>query len=123
MGLFNRLINRRQQGSFYEQKAREFLEHQGLSFVAANQHFKCGELDLIMQEGKTIVFIEVRQRRNNRFGSAVESVDYQKQRKWQNAANMWLLKQNKCLETANCRFDLIAFEGNQKPLWIPNFLG
>ncbi|QLB19486.1 YraN family protein [Mannheimia granulomatis] len=123
MELFNKLINRRKQGSIYEQKAREFLEAQGLRFVAANQSFKCGELDLIMQDGQTTVFIEVRQRKSNRFGSAVESIDYRKQQKWQNAANMWLLKQNQSLDTANCRFDVIAFEGNQLPLWIPNFLG
>lgn len=123
MGLFSRLTNRREQGSLYEQKARAFLETQGLKFIAANQSFKCGELDLIMQEGQTVVFVEVRQRKSNRFGSAVESIDYRKQQKWQNAANMWLLKQNQSLETANCRFDVIAFEGNQTPLWIPNFLG
>lgn len=123
MGLFNRLINKREQGSFYEQKARVFLEQQGLRFVAANQAFKGGELDLIMQDGQTVVFVEVRQRKSNRFGSAVESIDYRKQQKWQNAANMWLLKQNQSLETANCRFDVVAFEGNQTPVWIPNFLG
>lgn len=123
MGLFNRLINKREQGSFYEQKARLFLEQQGLRFVAANQHFKGGELDLIMQDGQTIVFVEVRQRKSDRYGSAVESIDYRKQQKWQNAANMWLLKQHQSLETANCRFDVVAFDGSQSPLWIPNFLG
>ncbi|AHG76236.1 YraN family protein [Mannheimia varigena] len=123
MGLFNRLINKREQGSFYEQKARVFLEQQGLRFVAANQYFKGGELDLIMQDGQTIVFVEVRQRKSDRYGSAVESIDYRKQQKWQNAANMWLLKQNQSLDTANCRFDIVAFDGEQPPLWIPNFLG
>ncbi|WP_025235362.1 YraN family protein [Mannheimia sp. USDA-ARS-USMARC-1261] len=123
MGLFNRLINKREQGSFYEQKARVFLEQQGLRFVAANRHFKGGELDLIMQDGQTIVFVEVRQRKSDRYGSAVESIDYRKQQKWQNAANMWLLKQHQSLETANCRFDVVAFDGSQSPLWIPNFLG
>ena len=128
MGLFNKLINRpsltkRQQGSFYEQKARVFLESQGLRFVAANQAFKGGELDLIMQDGQTVVFVEVRQRKSNRFGSAVESIDYRKQQKWQTAANMWLQARNQSLDTANCRFDVVAFEGNQTPVWIPNFLG
>ncbi|QLB39429.1 MULTISPECIES: YraN family protein [Mannheimia] len=128
MGLFNKLINqkeasKRQQGAIYEQKARVFLEEKGFRFVAANQYFRGGELDLIMQDGETTVFVEVRQRKNNRFGSAVESIDYRKQQKWQNAANMWLLKQNKSLETANCRFDVVVFEGNQPPIWIPNFLG
>lgn len=128
MGLFNRLINqkelsKRQQGTIYEQKARVFLEEKGFRFVAANQYFRGGELDLIMQDGETTVFVEVRQRKNNRFGSAVESIDYRKQQKWQNAANMWLLKQNQSLETANCRFDVVVFESDQPPIWIPNFLG
>lgn len=123
MGLFNRLINKREQGSFYEKQARVFLERQGLRFVAANQYFKSGELDLIMQDGQTIVFVEVRQRKSDRYGSAVESIDYRKQQKWQNAANLWLLKQHQSLETANCRFDVVAFDGSQSPLWIPNFLG
>lgn len=124
MELLNKLISKRTQGSIYEQKARVYLEAQGLRFIAANQSFKCGELDLIMQQGETLVFVEVRQRKSNRFGSAVESIDYRKQQKWLNAANMWLAtKRKQSLETANCRFDVVAFEGEQPPLWIPNFLG
>lgn len=124
MELLNKLISKRTQGSLYEQKARVYLEAQGLRFIAANQSFRCGELDLIMQQGETLVFVEVRQRKSNRFGSAVESIDYRKQQKWLNAANMWLVtKRKQSLETANCRFDVVAFEGEQPPLWIPNFLG
>lgn len=52
---------KRQQGAGFEHQARLFLEAKGLKFIAANQHFKCGELDLIMQDGQTIVFVEVRQ--------------------------------------------------------------
>lgn len=123
MGLFNTL-NKRLQGNFYEKKARLFLEQRGLKFVAANQYFKCGELDLIMKEGQTTVFVEVRQRKSSRFGSAVESIDERKQQKWLNAAEMWLVReQQQSLATANCRFDVIAFEGNDEPLWIVNFLG
>jgi len=117
-------LTKRAQGAGFEQQAREFLEQNGLKFVAANQQFKCGELDLIMREGETLVFVEVRQRKNNRFGSALESIDYRKQQKWLDAANMWLFTQCKqSLDTANCRFDVVAFEGNDPPLWIQNFLG
>ncbi|AAP95702.1 hypothetical protein A6046_01550 [[Haemophilus] ducreyi] len=126
MALWKRLTNRtnRSQGACFEQKARLFLEQQGLKFIQANQHFKCGELDLVMQQGDTIVFVEVRQRKNNRFGSALESIDYRKQQKWLDAANMWLLTEyNQSLDTANCRFDVVAFEAEQPPLWIQNFLG
>ena len=124
MALLSKLSNKRSQGSIYEQKARVYLETQGLKFIAANQTFKCGELDLVMTDGDTIVFVEVRQRKSNRFGSAVESIDYRKQQKWLNAANMWLFtKRNQSLDTAKCRFDVVAFEGDNPPLWLPNFLG
>ena len=124
MALLSKLSNKRSQGSLYEQKARVYLETQGLKFIAANQTFKCGELDLVMEDGDTVVFVEVRQRKSNRFGSAVESIDYRKQQKWLNAANMWLFtKRKQSLDTAKCRFDVVAFEGDNPPLWLPNFLG
>ena len=124
MALLSKLSNKRSQGSIYEQKARVYLETQGLKFIAANQTFKCGELDLVMTDGDTIVFVEVRQRKSNRFGSAVESIDYRKQQKWIKAANIWLVtKRNQSLDTAKCRFDVVAFEGDNPPLWLPNFLG
>lgn len=113
----------RQQGAIFEQKARAYLELQGLKFVAANQTFKCGELDLVMQDGATWVFVEVRQRKNATFGSALESINYAKQQKWLKAANLWLAARQQSLDTANCRFDVVAFEGNQPPVWVKNFLG
>lgn len=114
---------KRQQGARFEQQARLFLESQGLRFIAANQTFKCGELDLIMSDQDTIVFIEVRQRKNDHFGSAVESVDWRKQQKWLDAANLWLAKQSRSLEDTDCRFDLIAFGADVDDIqWLPNFL-
>ncbi|MDY4279620.1 MAG: YraN family protein [[Pasteurella] mairii] len=115
--------SKRQQGASFEQKARLFLEQKGLLFIAANQSFKCGELDLIMRDQETIVFVEVRQRSNNRFGSAIDSVDWRKQQKWLDAASLWLAKQNGSLEDTDCRFDLIAFGKSEEDIqWIPNFL-
>ena len=108
---------KRQQGAGFEHQARLFLEAKGLKFIAANQYFKCGELDLIMQDGQTIVFVEVRQRSCSTFGSAIESVD------WLNAANLWLAKHDLSLEDADCRFDLIAFGKTTSDIqWFPNFL-
>ncbi|QLB21132.1 YraN family protein [Vespertiliibacter pulmonis] len=115
--------NQRAKGAIFEHKARYFLEKQGLKFLAQNQAFKCGELDLIMQECKTLVFIEVRHRKNAQYGTALESINRVKQQKWLNAANAWLTRQNQSLDTADCRFDVVVFEGNSPPLWIKNFLG
>lgn len=114
---------KRQQGARFEYQARLFLESKGLQFIAANQSFKCGELDLIMLDQDTLVFIEVRQRCNTRFGSAIESVDWHKQQKWINAATLWLAQQDRSLEDTDCRFDLIAFGKTELDIeWIKNFL-
>lgn len=113
----------RAKGAIFEQKAKAFLEAKGLRFVAQNQTFRNGELDLIMQQGSTLVFVEVRHRQNARFGSALESIDFRKQQKWLNAANLWLAQRNQSLDTADCRFDVVVFEGTDDPIWIPNFLG
>ncbi|WP_249962461.1 YraN family protein [Histophilus somni] len=115
--------SKRQQGASFEYQARLFLERQGLTFIAANQRFNCGELDLIMQDRKTIVFVEVRQRKNQIFGSAIDSVDWKKQQKWLDTANLWLAQYDSSLEDADCRFDLVAFGATTNDIqWIPNFL-
>lgn len=115
--------NKRQQGASFEQQARHFLQSQGLTFIAANQVFKCGELDLIMQDQNTLVFVEVRQRSYQAFGSAVESIDWRKQQKWLDAASQWLAQRQCSLEDTDCRFDVIAFGKTHDDIeWIQNFL-
>lgn len=115
--------SKRQQGAGFELQARLFLESKGLHFIAANQYLKCGELDLIMRDQQTIVFVEVRQRKNAMFGSAIDSVDWRKQQKWQDAASLWLAQRDCSLEDTDCRFDLVAFGKTADDIeWIPNFL-
>lgn len=116
-------LTKRQQGAEFEYQARLFLEAQGLVFIAANQQFRCGELDLIMQDQQTLVFVEVRQRSNPYFGDAIASVNVTKQQKWIRAANLWLAKHDRSLEDTDCRFDLIAFGATPKQLqWLQNFI-
>ncbi|WP_133543908.1 YraN family protein [Mesocricetibacter intestinalis] len=114
---------KRRQGASFEKQARLFLEAQGLRFVAANCSFKCGEIDLIMYDRNTIVFIEVRQRSHDGFGSAAESVDRRKQQKWVDAAALWLAERNSSLEDTDCRFDLITFGRSAAQIqWFKNFI-
>lgn len=68
------ILNRQQRGARYEQQARRYLERKGLRFVAANVHVRGGEIDLIMKQRQVIVFVEVRFRRNDKFGGAAASV-------------------------------------------------
>ncbi len=60
-------LSRKQTGDAWELKARRWLEGKGLRFVAANVRGRGGEIDLIMKDGQTIVFVEVRFRQSFRF--------------------------------------------------------
>ncbi|MEM6051549.1 YraN family protein [Erwinia sp. P7711] len=112
-------LSRQQTGAGYEQQARRLLENAGLTFVAANVRYRAGELDLIMRDRMTWVFVEVRYRRNALFGGAAASVTRSKQQKLIHAAALWLRSRNRSLETTDCRFDVVAITGTQVD-WLPN---
>ncbi len=113
------ILSRQQTGAGYEQQARRLLEKAGLTFVAANVRFRVGEIDLIMRDRATWVFVEVRYRRNALFGGAAASVTRNKQRKLLKAAALWLNGRRTSFESADCRFDVIAITGAQID-WLPN---
>ena len=72
---------RGEQGRLAEDRALTVLEQAGLRLIERNYHSRYGEIDLIMEDGRTVVFVEVRYRRSDRYGSAAESVNRQKQTK------------------------------------------
>ncbi len=74
-----------------------------------NYRCRLGEIDLIMRHGRCLVFVEVRQRRNHRFGGAAESIDARKRRKLIAAARHYLLRLRHPPQAA--RFDVVLLEG------------
>ncbi|EIC86645.1 YraN family protein [Serratia sp. M24T3] len=110
---------RRQIGASYEALARRYLERAGLSFIAANVSCRAGELDLIMRDKQTWVFVEVRYRRNANFGGAAASVTYPKQQRLLRAAAFWLAQHDASFDTSSCRFDVLAITGCQIE-WLPD---
>lgn len=106
-------------GNAAEAKALSFLENKGLRLLQRNYRSRGGEIDLIMQQDETLVFIEVRYRKSALFGSAAESVTMAKQRKLINAASQFL--QQKGLDTP-CRFDVVGISGRSQSEieWIRN---
>lgn len=96
-----------QTGQENEQRAEQFLKQQGLKLVERNYRCKLGEIDLIMRDGKSLVFVEVRFRKSAHYGSASESVNYFKQQKLIKAAQHYLLSLNTASEPM-CRFDVVA---------------
>lgn len=110
-------ISSRAAGQAAEDLALTFLQSQGLTLIARNQLFRGGELDLIMRDGQQLVFVEVRQRTNARFGGALASVHWQKQRRIIHASRCWLLKTGwKTLPA--CRFDVVGLDANGQISWI-----
>ena len=103
--------DRQQTGAAAEAAARATLEAQGLRTLASNVNFRFGELDLVMREGDTVVFVEVRYRRNDHFGGGAGSVDYRKRRRIVLAARAWLAGQ-RGLANAPCRFDVVTAQGD-----------
>lgn len=115
-------LSSKQTGDAWELRARRWLENKGLRFIAANVRERYGEIDLIMQDGRVTVFIEVRFRRSALYGGAAASITHSKQRKLLQTARLWLARQNGSFDTVDCRFDVIAFTGNEIE-WLKNAFG
>jgi putative endonuclease len=108
----------REQGDAAEERARRHLEAQGLRTVARNVRSRFGEIDLIMRQGATLLFVEVRYRRSSRFGGAVASVDVRKQSKLIATAQHYLQQHP---HDGPCRFDVVAIGGDTNEVeWLQN---
>ncbi len=105
-----------EKGKSYEHKAEAFLIGQGLKFLSRNYTCKQGEIDLIMQESETIVFVEVRFRSSELFGGAIASVTKNKQHKVRLSAEHYLLNK-KLYEKYPVRFDVVALSKTNQE-WI-----
>ena len=103
--------DRRQRGAAVEAAAGAHLARAGLRPVAANANYRLGELDLVMLDGDTLVFVEVRYRRDDRFGGGAASVDFRKQHKLLRAAQLFLLHHRRYAD-APCRFDVVEASGD-----------
>lgn len=108
----------RARGAAVERAAAAWLGARGLVLVAHNAHAKGGELDLVMRDGDTLVFVEVKHRADTRYGHPLEMVTATKQRRLIKAARFYL--HHNAL-SCPCRFDVIAATGHSPNLdftWI-----
>ena len=94
-----------QKGREAEDRALEYLQQQGLRCVARNFRSRYGEIDLVMEEDGTLVFVEVRYRAPSHFGSAFESIDARKRARLKATAK-WYLSSRRV--DAPARFDVVG---------------
>ena len=107
-------------GAAAERLAGAWLRRRGLRPLDANYRCRAGEIDLVMRDGDTLVFVEVRYRKSDRFGSGAESVDRAKQHRIVRAASRYLQQHPRWANDV-CRFDVISVsgdEGNPEIEWI-----
>ncbi|MCK9538790.1 YraN family protein [Dokdonella sp.] len=103
----------RRAGTHYEDLALAHLQRAGLTLVARNYSCRLGELDLIMQDGATLAFVEVRYRRSgdtHGFGDGIDSISAAKRSRLVRAASLFLAAQPRLARRA-CRFDVVAIAG------------
>jgi len=100
-----------------EASAISYLIKHNLRLVEQNFRAKQGEIDLIMKEQETLVFIEVRLRSQSSHGSSLESITRAKQRRIIHTATLYLL-QEKLYDQVDCRFDVIGIDGEGEITWI-----
>ena len=96
-------------GNAAEALASVHLEQAGLRILLRNYRVRGGEIDCIALDGQTLVFVEVRLRRNARFGGAAASIDYRKQQRIIHAARCYLMRYPRQAERP-CRFDCIVLD-------------
>ncbi len=100
--------HRQKLGQRGEEIAAGYLQAEGYIILARNWRCPVGELDIVAREGETLVFVEVRTRRGNRFGTAEESITPAKQAKLVELAQTYL--QEACLTDQNWRIDVMAVD-------------
>lgn len=94
-------------GAQAEAEACAYLQRHGLQLVERNYRCAHGEIDLIMREQQTLVFVEVRYRAGTNFGGAAASVDARKQARLI-AAALHYMQRHRGACRQPCRFDVMA---------------
>lgn len=119
-------MSRRRQhlGKTGEELAVQHLLNLGYTIVERNVRFRQGEIDIVARDGRHVVFVEVRTRRSHEWGSALESVGPQKQRKLLQLARLYLATRH--LDDAPARIDVIGItwtgDGPARIEHVPNAL-
>lgn len=107
-------------GKAAEIQACRYLIGQGLKLIVRNYRCRHGEIDLVMRDGRSLVFVEVRYRNNRRFAGGAETVDHRKQSRLA-ATALQYLQSHPTATAYPARFDVVAIDGEtggERVEWI-----
>lgn len=115
-------FGRKKLGADAESLAAQFLIKKGMQVVQQNYRCRLGEIDLIVRDGRHLVFVEVKSRRSLEFGAPSLAVNWRKQQKLTQLAQVYL--KQKGLWRTSCRFDVVSVyapvDGSPEIKHIPN---
>ena len=110
-------------GMRFEDRARGYLTRRGLRLLESNFRSRFGEIDLIMHDGETICFVEVKYRRSADYGGAASTITRSKQRKLVKTALFYLARHRRYAQRP-LRFDALLIQsqpdGSENFEWIKN---
>ena len=112
----------KRKGLQYESLAKKHLLKQGLTLFQQNYHSRFGEIDLVMLEGNTVCFIEVKYRKSQDFGGAASAISYSKRQKIIKTALIFM-SENQKLANRAMRFDALMLQQIDQDIninWIQN---
>ncbi len=113
------IVNTREIGNKYENKSVEILVKEEYKILERNYQNRFGEIDIIAEKNKEIVFIEVKYRKTNKFGYGYEAVDRRKIIKILKLANYYI--QSKKYQDYKIRFDCMSYLGDELD-WIKDIV-
>lgn len=110
------MTTRAERGEGAERTARRHLERHGLHCIETNYRCRWGEIDLVMRDGETLVFVEVRYRHSEQYGGAAGSIDRRKRQRLCRAAGDYLARLRG--RPPEARFDVVALTPRGGVEWI-----
>lgn len=113
--------NRHHLGITGEQLAQNFLAKKGYRILTTNYRSRYGEIDIVCLDGETVVFVEVKTRSSEKFGTPTEAVTFRKRTRLRQLAQMYLITHN--LETYPVRFDVLSLIFSSTRIEIEHLIG
>ncbi len=103
------MICRQERGKWAEKQAAKFLKGLGYEIIDRNVRFRFGEIDIVASKDNQFVFVEVRFRKNDKFGDSLSTIDAKKRSKLKRAILLYINQKN---YTGDFRCDAIGIDGN-----------
>ncbi|MDO4529908.1 MAG: YraN family protein [Lachnospiraceae bacterium] len=104
--------NKREVGTFYERMACAFIEEEGMEVIETNYRTQLGEIDIIARERETLVFIEVKYRKDRSHGGAEFAIPRKKQLTIMKVAKVYI-RMNRLPLNGFYRFDAVLIDGEE----------